>query len=78
MTDDQIKQSRIKNCTTHSACDCLLDRIERQDKALKIRGDALEEMAKLPWHDSDIKSLMEWVNGRASNVIAESKKVLDE
>jgi hypothetical protein len=40
----------------------LLEDIESENARLR---EALEEMAKPPYADSDLKSLMEWVNARA-------------
>lgn len=45
--------------------DCLKERIESLQAENQRLREALEEMAKPPYKDSDLKSLMEWVNARA-------------
>jgi hypothetical protein len=49
--------------------------IPRLLAALKIATEALEEMQKAPYSDSDLRSLLEWVNSRAREALKRIAKL---
>lgn len=45
-------------------------------RALEIAREALDEMKKPPYKDSDLESLFEWVNARAAHALIAIEEVL--